>query len=100
MSRFDKSDGAVLEVSFDKVFDKRFHKRENIAVVRRCRKHELSVSERVLDRFRHIASRKVENGHFHTLVFKFRFEQIHRFFGVAVNRRIRDDNAVAFHVVR
>ena len=89
-----------MEIPFDKVFDKRFHKRENIAVVRRCRQHELSVSERVLDRFRHIASRKVENGHFHTLVFKFRFEHIHRFFGVTVNRRIRDDDAVAFHAVR
>ena len=76
------------------------HKRKNSGVVGSSGEHQLPVTESVLNRLAHIASRKVVHNYLGAaLCLKHRRELPYRLCGIAVNRGIRYYYTVALRLV-
>ena len=96
---FDKTYRPVLIVPLGKRVYKSAHKREYIPVVSGGGKHEFIITERVLYRLSHIATRQVVHSDRYAAGFKFLCKFFRRLFRVSVNRGVSNRNALVFRLV-
>ena len=82
------------------MIDKLLHEREDVRIIRCCRKYDLAVAECVLDRLGHILPRKVTDDDLGAcLCAELISKQLNRFARVPVNGGVCDEHAVALRLV-
>ena len=97
---FDERHLAIAKVALGEVIDERTHKGENISIVGGGCKHDFAITESILNRFCHIATRKVIDNDLGTSLGAELFGKCHnRLFGVAVNRGVGNHNSLFFGLV-
>ena len=92
--------GAVLEVPLGQVMDILLHEGEDVGIIGGGGQHQLAVTEGILHSLCHVAAGQVVDNHLGAaLGLELLCQQLHSGLGVAIDRGVSDDDALALHPV-